>query len=237
MALVENLINGTGFQKIQFEKIERLERLRYEILRTLSPSTSQNFINIDLYRRKLAKMKDKQINYEMIKLLKKNDISEKIINSCPKIVKKLSGSKIFLQRRAHVIIKTPGNKNTKTLPHYEMMSGISPYTYIIWAPLHDLEGDDGGIYYLDQRKSLSIIKKEEKLYGFANGEITLNTKVNLKKIQIKFGEAIIFNPFVMHGNNFFKSSLARIAINVRFQSANKPLLQKDTDYFKYLKLN
>ena len=98
-------------------------------------------------------------------------------------------------------------------------------------------GDDGGIYYLDQRKSLSIIKKEEKLYGFANGEITLNTKVNLKKIPIKFGEAIIFNPFVMHGNNFFKSSLARIAINVRFQSANRPLLQKDTDYFKYLKLN
>ena len=41
----------------------------------------------------------------------------------------------------------------------------------------------------------------------------------------------------MHGNNYFNSSLARIAINVRFQSIDKPLLQKDTDYFKYFKLN
>ena len=237
MSLPKKLTLGPGFEKIQFENLDSLKLLRQDIVKSMRPKSSKIFFNIDMLRRKLAKMNDKQINQQMLKFLKKNDISEKIINSCPKIIKKLSGSKLFLQRRAHVIIKTPGNKNTKTLPHYEMMSGISPHTYIIWAPLHDLEGGDGGIYYLDQRKSLSIIKKEEKLHGFANGEITLNTKINFKKIPIKFGEAIIFNPFVMHGNNYFNSSLARIAINVRFQSIDKPLLQKDTDYFKYFKLN
>ena len=237
MSLIKKLTHGPGFEKIQFENLEPLNLLRNDIVKSMSPKSSKFYFNIDLLRRKLAKMNDKQINQQMLKFLKNNDISEKIINSCPKIIKKLSGSKLFLQRRAHVIIKTPGNKNSKTLPHYEMMSGISPYTYIIWAPLHDLEGGDGGIYYLDQTKSLSIIEKEEKLNGFANGEITLNTKFNFKKIPIKFGEAIIFNPFVMHGSNYFKSSLARIAINVRFQSINKPLLQKDAEYFKYYKLN
>ena len=48
-------------------------------------------------------------------------------------------------------------------------------------------------------------------------------------IPLKFGEAIIFNPFVLHGNINFKSKLARIACNVRFQSFPKPLLQKNSE--------
>ena len=51
----------------------------------------------------------------------------------------------------------------------------------------------------------------------------------------EFGEAIIFNPFVIHGNTPFNSKYARIACNVRFQSCKKPLLQKNTDYLKYFK--
>ena len=54
-----------------------------------------------------------------------------------------------------------------------------------------------------------------------------------KPASMKFGQAIIFNPFVMHGNNPFRSEFARIAINVRFQSLTTPLLEKNSDYLKY----
>ena len=57
-----------------------------------------------------------------------------------------------------------------------------------------------------------------------------------KPPKLKFGEAIIFNLFVLHGNIPFNSKLARIACNVRFQSFSKPLLQKNTDYLKYYRL-
>ena len=59
---------------------------------------------------------------------------------------------------------------------------------------------------------------------------------NKKPPRLKFGQAIIFSPFVIHGNIPFNSELARIACNVRFQSFNTPLLQKNTDYLKYYKL-
>ena len=52
-----------------------------------------------MLRRKLAKMNDKQINQQMLKFLK-NDISKKIINSCPKIIKKLSDK--FSFREEHM---------------------------------------------------------------------------------------------------------------------------------------
>ena len=92
------------------------------------------------------------------------------------------------------------------------------------------------IYFVELKKSLELIKKEEA-QGLVNGPTVLNMMSNKKPEPLKFGEAIIFNPFVLHGNIQFKSNLARIAYNVRFQSIKKPILQKNTDYLKYFKLN
>ena len=114
------------------------------------------------------------------------------------------------------------------------MSGISPYTYVIWAPLHDLD-DQGGVYYIKQEESLKVMKKEQR-DGLVNGPTVLNMMQNQKPTRLKFGQAIIFNPFILHGNIAFKSNFARIACNVRFQSYRKPLLQKNSDYLKYYKL-
>ena len=41
------------------------------------------------------------------------------------------------------------------------MSGISPYTFVLWAPLHDMD-DEGGVYYYSKDKSFEVIKKEQK---------------------------------------------------------------------------
>ena len=80
-----------------------------------------------------------------------------------------------------------------------------------------------------------MIKKEYQ-EGIVNGPIILNKVYNEKPPKLKYGEVIVFNPFILHGNINFKSNLARIACSVRFQSINKPLLQKDTDYFKFYKV-
>ena len=79
--------------------------------------------------------------------------------------------------------------------------------------------------------------KKEETEGLVSGPTVLNFMGNKKPPRLKFGQAIIFNPFVIHGNIPFKSDLARIACNVRFQSFDKPLLQKNTDYLKYYKLS
>ena len=52
------------------------------------------------------------------------------------------------------------------------MSGISPFTFVIWAPFHDLD-DDGGVYYVPQEKSLETIKIEHQ-QGLVNGPTILN---------------------------------------------------------------
>jgi hypothetical protein len=111
------------------------------------------------------------------------------------------------------------------------MSGISPFTYVLWAPFHDLE-DDGGVYYIDRKASLEVMKKEQEA-GLVNGPTILNMMEKQKPLHLKFGQAVVFNPFVLHGNVTFNSNFARIACSVRFQSCNKPLLQKNSDFLRY----
>lgn len=233
MDIKKELITGKGYAVFPIENIDIFKKLRETFIEKINISNKLGD-NINQIRKKMVKMSKAEINKIMVNLLSFNDLSEMIISSCPTLIKKLCGSELFIQRRAHTIINVPGNGQAKQWPHYELMSGISPFSYVIWAPLHDLE-DQGGVYYIDQKKSLEIMRKEEE-EGLVNGPTVLNMITEQKPTLMKFGEAIIFNPFVLHGNVTFESEFARIACNVRFQSYNKPLLQKNTDYLKYYKL-
>ena len=179
-------------------------------------------------------MSNKEINKLMVNLLSFNEASEMMIESCNDIVAELSGKELLIQRRANTIFNLPGEDQRRQWPHYELMSGISPYTFVMWAPFHDLD-DDGGVYYVPLDKSYEIIKKEHSL-GLVNGPTILNKMNIYKPAKLKFGQVIVFNPFVLHGNVDFNSDLARVACSVRFQSKHKPIMQKDSDFFKLYNL-
>ena len=233
MDIYKELMHGQGYAVIPIENMKAFIELRDSFIERINiPNGSEK--NIDFVRKAIAKMSKAEINTSMIDLLKFTNLSEMIINSCPKLVESLCGKELFIQRRATIIMNVPGEEQAKQWPHYELMSGISPFTYVIWAPLHDLE-DQSGAYYINRKESLEIMKKEQSA-GLVNGPIVLNMMQNQKPTPLKFGQAIIFNPFIIHGNVPFSSKLARIASGVRFQSCNKPLLQKNSEYLKYYQL-
>ena len=235
MNIKKILTQESGYSICDIENMDILKNLRDTFVNNFKiPSSSKK--NIQEVRKAMAKMSKSEINNAMINFLTfNNNLSEMIINSCPSLIEELCGKDLFIQRRAHTIVNVPGDEHSKQWTHYEMISGISPFAYILWAPLHDLD-DDGGAYHIDLKTSVNIMKKEE-LDGLVNGPTVLNMMGNKKPPRIKFGQAIIFNPFVLHGNIPFKSELARIACNVRFQSYKKPLLQKNSDYLKYFRIS
>ena len=233
MDLYEELVHGPGYAVCPVENIQLFKKLRDCFIGKINISTESEK-NINVVRKAMAKMSKAEINRSMINLLTFTDLSDMMINSCPSLVETLCGKELFIQRRAHTTINVPGKEHSKLWTHYEMMSGISPFTYVLWAPLHDLE-DDGGAYHIDQKSSLEVMKKEQEA-GLVNGPTVLNMMEKQKPARLKFGQVVVFNPFVLHGNVPFNSDLARVACNVRFQSYNKPLLQKNSDYLKYYRL-
>ena len=226
MDIYKELMHGQGYAVIPVENMKTFIKLRDSFIERINISNGSEK-NIDFVRKAMAKR-------SMINILKFTNLSEMIINSFPKLVESLCGKELFIQRRATIIMNVPGEGQARQWPHYELMSGISPFTYVIWAPLHDLE-DKSGAYYINQKESLEVMKKEQAA-GLVNGPTVLNMMQNQRSIPLKFGQAIIFNPFVLHGNITFNSEFARVAYSVRFQSNNKPLLQKNSDYLKYYRL-
>ena len=234
MNINNELNTGSGYVVCSIENIELFKKLRNSFVDSIKIKSSQKK-DIDIVRKQIAKMSKSEINRTMIDFLTFNkNLSEMMINCFPSLIESLCGKELFIQRRAHTTINAPGDDQAKQVAHYEMISGVSPFTYIIWAPLHDLD-DDAGAYHIDLKKSLEIMKKEEA-DGLVSGPDVLNFMGYKKPPRLKFGQAIIFNPFVIHGNIPFESEYARIACNFRFQSSKKPLLQKNTDYLKYYKL-
>ena len=188
-------MHGQGYAVIPIENMKTFIKLRDSFIERINISNGSEK-TIDFVRKALAKMSKAEINRSMIDLLKFTNLSEMIINSCPKLVESLCGKELFIQRRATIIMNVPGEGQAKQWPHYELMSGISPFTYVIWAPLHDLE-DKSGAYYIDQKESLEIIKKEQDM-GIGNGPTVLNMMSDQKPEPLNFGQAIIFNPFIIH---------------------------------------
>ena len=233
MDLYEELVSGPGYAVCPIENMQLFKESRDSLVDKLNISADPEK-NIDAVRKAMAKMSKAEINKAMVGLLTFTNLSEMIIKSCPNLVETLCGKELFIQRRANTIFNVPGKEHAKQWPHYEVMSGVSPFTYVLWAPFHDLE-DDGGVYYIDREASLEVMKKEQA-EGLVNGPTILNMMEEQKPPRLKFGQVIVFNPFIIHGNVMFNSQFARIACSVRFQSCSKPLLQKNSDYLKYYRL-
>jgi len=233
MDLYEELVRGPGYAVCPIENMRLFKKLRDSFLDKINISTESKK-NINTARSAIVKMSLAEINSSRINLLTFTNLSDMIINSCPSLVETLCGKELFIQRRAHIIFNVPDKELLRIWNHYEMISGISPFTYVLWAPLHDLD-DDGGAYIIDQKESLEVMKKEEA-EGLVNGPTVLNMMEKQKPARLKFGQLVVFNPFVLHGNVQFNSKFARIACNIRFQSYYKPLLQKNSDYLKYYRL-
>ena len=231
MSLKEKIINGSGYSVVKIDDLDQFKKLRDIFIDRMGLDGVKNITNL---REKMSKMNNHEINKAMVNLLSFNEASEIMIKSCKKIVKELCGEELLIQRRANTIFNLPGEEQRRQWPHYELMSGISPFTFVIWAPFHDLD-DDGGVYYVPLEQSFKTIK-EEHSQGLVNGPTILGKIDKFKPTKLKFGEVIIFNPFILHGNVSFNSNLARIACSVRFQNKNKPIMQKNSDFLKLYSL-
>ena len=234
MDLYEELVHGSGYAVCPIENMQLFKKLRDSFVEKMNISTESKK-NINVVRKAMAKMSKAEINKSMINLLTFTDLSDMMINSCPSLVETLCGKELFIQRRAHIFFNIPGKKHLNVWNHYEMMSGISPFTFVIWAPLHDLE-DNSGAYFIDQKASMEVMKKEQA-NGLVNGPTIFNMMEGKKPVNLKFGQVVVFNAVVLHGNISCNTNLARIACSTKFQSCNKPLLQKNSDYLKYYKLH
>ena len=229
MNILNELIHGRGYCLVKADELICLNRIRQHLLDiSIKDGNIDGVKSIDELREKITTLPESDINSLNIKLSACHDFSALLINAFSSSVRKLGGRELFLQRRSHVMFNTSDPRHTRAMPHFDGMSGISPFTFTIWIPAHDLH-DNSGMWVLDQDASMQLVEREGESQR-AKGK-HFNSMDDLEPLKINFGTGLIFNPFVMHGAYSHDGALARIGVSTRFQSRAKPLFIRNSEFY------
>ncbi len=142
----------------------------------------------------------------------------------------LLGNELSMQLRINLSIQLPKD-NSSLLPlHSDVWSGDSPYETVVWLPLVDCYKTKA-MYILPPKKygKLKSVFLKEK--NASSDKIFNKIKKDLKWIKIKYGQVLIFNQCLPHGNVVNKESETRWSLNCRFKGVFSPYKDKKLGEF------
>jgi len=142
----------------------------------------------------------------------------------------LAGNELAMQKRINLSIQIP-NDNSSLLPvHSDVWSGDSPFEIVAWLPLVNCYKTKA-MYILPPKKYKVFEKKFSKIAKKDSEYVFKKIKKDIKWIDIKFGQILIFNQSLPHGNRVNIENETRWSMNCRFKSIFTPFGDKKIGEF------
>jgi sporadic carbohydrate cluster 2OG-Fe(II) oxygenase len=154
------------------------------------------------------------------KINQKLDWKKYVMDVCDDEITSILGSDILIQSKINLSIQMPKDKSSKLSIHSDSWSADTPFQINLWLPLTSTF-DTNSMFVFSKKESLNIIKKlkNNKKINFSNLEKKIK-KQNF--LNTKFGEFVLFNPALLHGNVENKTSSTRVSLNIRLKSMFSP---------------
>ena len=142
----------------------------------------------------------------------------------------LVGNELSMQLRINLSIQFPGDESSLLPVHADTWSGDSPFEVVVWTPLVDCYGSKS-MYLLPPEQNKRLEKtfalrtddSSEDLYQIISDEV--------QWLEVKYGEVVIFNQALPHGNRVNTEHETRWSMNCRFKSVFTPYGDKKLGEF------
>tara|TARA_B100001758_G_C18352202_1_gene580527 strand:- start:567 stop:1379 length:813 start_codon:yes stop_codon:yes gene_type:complete len=226
-----------GFLLKNIEDIDSLEKIRKIFIQSIKRNIKIN---------KKPKTDEELLNFihEDIRINKLNDLRLKIINEVNqnkdlrklyyKVAKKyldiLVGNELAMQLRINLSIQLPNDKSSLLPLHSDVWSGDSPYEIVVWLPLVNCYRTKA-MYILPPNKYKKLINTFLDKKSSSSDKIYKKIKSDLNWIKIKYGQILLFNQCLPHGNVVNKESETRWSLNCRFKGIFTPYKDKKIGEF------
>jgi len=175
-----------------------------------------------------------QLNNFRIKIIREvNDIKEfrKIYFELAKpYLYTLVGNELAMQLRINLSIQLPGDDSSLLATHADTWSGDSPYEVVVWLPIVDCFGTKA-MYILPPKETEKLEKDFINKAGGNSEDLYQNIKEKVKWLEVKYGEVLIFNQALPHGNRINKEAETRWSMNCRFKNVYAPYGDKKIGEF------
>ena len=219
------------------EKVENKQALKY--INNLIKNKLCNLL-------KLKKTKNFSINniHDFVDSSELNSLRIKLINYfnndkkfksqyfeiAKNILFSIVGNELAMQNNVNLSIQIPKDESSLLPLHSDTWSGDSPFEIVIWLPLVDCYKTKS-MFILKQNKN----DKFRKFFSSKNLSLSSQLHKKFKKdlifLNIKYGEFLLFNQNLPHGNVVNITKETRLSLNCRFKGLFTPYAQKKLGSF------
>lgn len=140
------------------------------------------------------------------------------------------GSELSMQLKVNLSIQLPKDYSSLLPIHADTWSGDSPFEVVVWIPLVDCH-DTKSMYILPPDATLALHKNFKNMSNASSEDLYKSIQADVHWIDIKYGEVLIFNQTLPHGNRVNLESETRWSMNCRFKSVFTPYGEKKLGEF------
>ena len=130
----------------------------------------------------------------------------------------LLGQDLMIQSKLNVSVQMPGDESSQLPLHSDSWSADSPFQINLWIPLTNAF-DTNSMFIKNENITLNVLNKIGKNQNVDFNKIKIDRKDFVK---INFGNILIFNPLLLHGNVKNLTNKTRVSLNVRIKSMFSP---------------
>ena len=142
----------------------------------------------------------------------------------------LVGNELAMQLRLNLSIQFPGDDSSLLPVHADVWSGDSPFEVVVWLPLVDCHGSKS-MFLLPPTYTQALHERFAEYRNKSSEDLYQDIKEDLEWIEIKYGEVLLFNQNLPHGNRVNTENETRWSINCRFKSVFSPYGDKKLGEF------
>jgi sporadic carbohydrate cluster 2OG-Fe(II) oxygenase len=135
-----------------------------------------------------------------------------------------------MQSRVNLSIQFPGDDSSLLATHADTWSGDSPFEVVVWLPLVDCYKTKS-MYILPPEKNINLNKNFKGMSGKNSEDLFQSIESDVQWIDINYGEVMIFNQSLPHGNRINQENETRWSMNCRFKGLFSPYGDKKIGEF------
>jgi sporadic carbohydrate cluster 2OG-Fe(II) oxygenase len=142
----------------------------------------------------------------------------------------LVGNELAMQLRVNLSIQFPEDDSSLLSVHADTWSGDSPFEVVVWLPLVDCYGTKA-MYLLPPQKSAELGKRFSEQAGASSETLYEAIKDDVQWLEVRYGEVLVFDQALPHGNRVNVEAETRWSTNCRFKGVFTPYGDKKIGEF------
>ena len=142
----------------------------------------------------------------------------------------LVGNELAMQLRVNLSIQFPDDDSSLLPVHADTWSGDSPYEVVVWLPIVNCYGTKA-MYLLPPGEAAELNKDFTDRAGKSSEDLYHSIKNDVKWMEVKYGEVLVFDQALPHGNRVNKETETRWSMNCRFKGVFTPYGDKKLGEF------